>query len=107
MQELRFHPRIPVDKNIGIVDINTETTLGRLANLSLGGFMLLAHSEIAPNQLFQLRLQLPEKSGDIELGAECLWSQETSDQRHYWAGFQIIDISDQNANLIEQLLSYQ
>jgi hypothetical protein len=104
MQELRSSPRIRIDENIELIDINMEQSLGKLINISAGGFMLLASSDIPTNQLFQLRLSLPEEDS-VEFGAECLWVQETSDEGHFWVGFQIIDISEQATDRIESLIA--
>ena len=103
MQELRTQARKRIDEDIELFDINKEQSLGKLINISTGGFMLLASGEVPTNQLFQLRLQLPNGEDIVEFGAECLWAQETSDKGNFWVGFQIIDISEQNSTRIESL----
>lgn len=105
MQELRTQARIRIDENIELIDINLDQPLGKLINISAGGFMLLASGEIPTNQLFQLRLQLQNGDEFAEFGAECLWAQETSDEGHFWVGFQIIDISEQNTTRINSLIA--
>ncbi len=104
--EKRNSPRIRMGEEFSVIDINGGT-LGSLANISQGGFMLLASHPLVVNRLFQLRLQPTDTQSDddsIELGAECLWCQEAAEPGHYWAGFQIIDISDQAGQRITQLL---
>jgi hypothetical protein len=93
-----------IDESIELIDINLEQSLGKLINISTGGFMLLASSNIPTHQLFQLRLSMPEEDS-VEFGAECLWAQETSDEGHFWVGFQIIDISEQAIARIESLIA--
>ena len=107
MKEQRTSPRKRVTEKIDIVDINQGEYLGNMVNISAGGFMLLCSSPVATNQLFQLRMSLPafiNGADHIELGAECLWCNDVSNSGSWWAGFQIIDISDQDLSLIQHLL---
>ncbi|MNU10727.1 hypothetical protein D3C72_2580480 [compost metagenome] len=43
---------------------------------------------------------------DIRLGADCLWTRMGEDQRNCWAGFRIIDIADEQAAVLEDLLQF-
>ncbi|MNO08558.1 hypothetical protein D3C81_2312780 [compost metagenome] len=43
--------------------------------------------------------------GEIHLGADCLWSRYGTDGQLGWAGFHIIDIAEDQAALLEELLS--
>ena len=106
-QEKRSSPRLQVNERIELTDLNSNQPLGNLVNISVSGFMLLTDRSLSPNRLFQLRMQLPtpiEYVESIDFGAECLWCQEVPDSDHCWAGFQIIDISEQNSRLIQSLI---
>jgi hypothetical protein len=108
MQEQRTSPRKQVTEKIDIIDINRDEYLGNLVNISAGGFMLLCSTPPPTNQLFQVRMSLPtsiDHVDHIDLGAECLWCNAVSESGSWWAGFQIIDISDQGIRLIEQLFA--
>ena len=107
MQDKRSSPRRRVNDDIEILDINSGQTLGHLGNISSGGFMLLANTAPNTGQLFQLRMLLPTPLGEaphIELGAECLWCDASASGNQIWAGFQIIDITDEAIVLIDQLI---
>jgi len=107
-QDQRSSPRKRVNEKIELRDIHTDQLLGNLVNISDSGFMLLADQSLSTNQLFQLRMLFPtpiENLEYIELGAECLWRQDAPGTNHCWAGFHIIDISDQATRLIETLIS--
>ena len=107
MQEKRSNPRKQVEETIEIVDINAGEALGTLANISLGGFMLISRSETPLNQLFQLHIRFPspiDGEPGIDVGAESLWCNAATGSGSYWTGFQIIDISDQGVRLIERLI---
>jgi len=106
MHEQRTSPRIPVDEDIEVFDINSGQLLGHLGNISSGGFMLLSSRTLAIGQLFQLRIALPQPidgNASLEIGAECLWFDEAAG-RDAWIGFHIIDISDQGISLIARLI---
>jgi len=108
MQDNRSSPRKRVNEKIELRDVHTEQLVGTLVNISESGFMLLADQSLSTNQLFQLRMLFPtpiENVEHIELGAECLWRQDVPDTDHCWAGFHIIDISDQAIRLIQHLIS--
>ncbi len=109
MKEKRINPRKRVNEKIEVVDNNTGTRLGFLVNISATGLMLLSDTALSPNQLFQLSLVPPSPLGGVatvDFGAECLWAQDSdSDGSPCWAGFQIIDISEQGAGLITQLMA--
>ncbi len=106
MSDQRTSPRKRVTEKIDIIDVNREEYLGNLVNISAGGFMLLCSDPPPTNQLFQLRMSLPASvagADHIDMGAECLWCNSVSDSGSWWAGFQIIDISDQGVELIRHL----
>jgi hypothetical protein len=109
MHENRTAPRKRVNEKIQVIDLNSGGVMGNLVNISAGGLMLLSEVPLAPNRLFQLSLVLPSPLDDtasIEFGAECLWVQESENTgAPCWAGFQIIDISDQASQLITHLMS--
>ncbi|OQX47350.1 MAG: hypothetical protein B0D85_01620 [Candidatus Sedimenticola endophacoides] len=91
-----------------VSDLLSGSIIGSLANISGGGFMLVTDQDLPLNALYQLRLHLPDNlSGgrDLNLGAESLWCNpgENTGSRCQWYGFHIIDISNEDAELIEQL----
>ena len=108
MQEQRAYPRKRVNEKIQIKDINSGKLVGNLVNISTGRLMLLSDTPLTPNRLFQFSLALPTPINGIpviEFGAECLWVQDVAATNGpCWAGFQIIDISDLDTTLIEQLI---
>jgi hypothetical protein len=108
MNEKRVGVRKVTNGLIEVLDVTRGHTIGHLANLSVGGFMLVAREqEIAPNMVFQFRFFFPKPIMDrdcIDCGAESLWSDPAPGEKGYWAGFQIIDISDEDAKLIQHLV---
>jgi len=107
MSDNRAHPRRKLTEKIDMIDINNGQMLGHLVNISAGGFMVFTDRAPEVNRLFQMRLQSNSSiSGldGVEIGAECLWSRAITESGHFWAGFQIIDISDEGRGLVQHLL---
>ena len=68
--------------------------------------MLLGSQPIVEDNVLQLALEFesePEKSNPILIGVECLWCHASNDQTQYWAGFYIIDISDEDLERVRYL----
>ncbi len=108
MKNKRVGVRKKTDGLIEVLDLTRGRTVGHLANISTGGFMLVARDqEIQPNMVFQFRFFFPKPimgQDTINCGAESLWSDPAVDEKGYWSGFQIIDISDADAKIIQYLV---
>jgi len=106
IQEMRCHNRVEVSEVIRVTDRQTETKLGRLVNISEEGFMLLGSQPVSVDSILQLSLEFESETNNanpILIGVECLWCHSSSDQSQYWAGFYIIDISDEDLERVRHL----
>jgi hypothetical protein len=106
IQEMRSHSRVEVSEVIRVVDRQTGTDLGRLVNISEEGFMLLGSQPLSEDSILQLSLEFesgPNAASPILIGVESLWCHSSSDQKQYWAGFYIIDISDEDLERVKHL----
>jgi len=108
MGERRQHSRQQTGLTVEVFDRHSGRSLGRLADLSAEGFMLCGVEVPEADSVWDCRL-VPapplDEIGEIHLGADCLWSRAGADGQLGWAGFHIIDIADDQAELIEQLLA--
>jgi hypothetical protein len=43
---------------------------------------------------------------EVRLGADCLWTRMGEDQHNCWAGFHIIDIAEDQAATLQDLLQF-
>ena len=108
MQNKRFSVRKRPNESIAIFDVNAGHSFGHLANISMGGLMLIGPISTAPGSLFQLQMPLPASIHGVhtvEFGVESLWCLRAKDTCSYWTGLQIIDISDSASNTIATLIS--
>ncbi|WP_297528377.1 PilZ domain-containing protein [Thiohalobacter sp.] len=105
--EQRAHARRPMAHDLVVEDLHTEKVLGSLVNLSEEGMMLLMDEPIEPARVIQCRIRLNEPCegiAELALGVESLWCQPTDEPGHFWAGYQIIDISDETAAILDKVL---
>ena len=108
MSERRQRSRQRTGLTVEVFDRHSGRSLGRLADLSSEGFMLCGVDVPEADSVWDCRLvPLPplDEIGEIQLGADCLWSRGGSDGQLGWAGFHIIDLAEDQAKRLEQLLS--
>ena len=99
--------RKELSETIAIHDVINGGVFGELVNITIEGLMAITDREIETQAIFQLALQLPESlngSDQLVLGADCLWCRRAENHYRYWAGFQIIDASEQALEQIEALI---
>mgnify|MGYP002713168323 CR=1 FL=1 len=104
---MRKHPRIEVPEHVTVKDANSGELLGQLVNLSVDGLMLMGQVCIAPGTVRQLRIPLGRGDAVCELtvGAESLWCHDANDSGAHWSGFQIIDISPEQQEILDAMVS--
>ena len=108
MQEKRGIPRTTANSNVMALDVNSGRKLGRVANLSPEGMMLICPQPLENNRVFQLELELEAPlhgHSNLGCGVESLWHSKASESGRYWVGFRIIDISPEAADIIDALIT--
>ncbi|MEE9345705.1 MAG: PilZ domain-containing protein [Methylococcales bacterium] len=107
MPERRKYKRSRSPQLLTVIDVYTDQQIGTLVDLSLGGILMMAMQPIPLHRVFQVQVKLPEKilgSNVIEFGAESVWGDPPEQLGTCWAGLHIIDISDDNKALVENLV---
>lgn len=103
----RKSERSELSQTIGITDMINGGGFGELINISPDGLMVMTPVEVPTHAIYQLELELPsniEGSNRIAVGADCLWCRQAENFDRYWAGFHIIDASDQALLQIRKLI---
>ncbi|MBV1915171.1 MAG: PilZ domain-containing protein [Pseudomonadales bacterium] len=106
MTNNRTETRTTITSEVMVIDLDSGKHIGNLLNISTGGLMLLGTDPIELDKLYQLEIQLASPVNGlstIQVGADSLWSNPSSDSSTFWTGFQIIDISDDSQRAINQL----
>jgi len=98
----RSKPRISIDAQPRVRDAHSGETIGELVNLSEGGLMIAGLAAIEANRIIEMLIPLKTADGDIEvrIGAESLWCEDANKSGVHWTGFQIIDISEKDQQLL-------
>lgn len=106
--EKRARERVYINGSVLVYDSMRDIELGKLVNLHEDGFLLLSNEAIEEGSIYQLKFY-PEPPIDgvceISVGAECLWLDETGSGEQIWAGFHIMDVSDEGLSSIKDLTS--
>ncbi|TDR20610.1 PilZ domain-containing protein [Marinicella litoralis] len=104
MTEKRINKRVnPPDGSIVVNQINGKV-LGKIIDVSAGGFLLAGREKYSAGMIFQLNLILevnPQVS--LSVGAECIWSDPQTSGLTF-GGFQIIDISGQDNQTLNDII---
>jgi hypothetical protein len=108
--EQRKHVRLVPPETILAVNRVTDASMGILANLSQGGFLLIGEdTTLNQDGLYQIELRGPSNHAGgelhVNLGAVCLWHSAAEAEGGQWGGFQIIDVSETNAQKLRDYLA--
>ena len=107
-EERRISDRIDTPSGqIHVFDRMIGEEIGTVANISTTGFMLVADRHIEVDSIFQLRLLTSDTEEEFILGAICLWNSDASAANTFWAGFHIIDISEETLSRLDKLIAPQ
>lgn len=107
MNEKRRLPRKRPDVNLQVTDTMTGLVVGRLGDASLDGMLLLAHTPIVDDALYQFSFHLPDPHGrlhSVEVGVHETWSEVARIDGQTWAGFRFIDISPEGERALRDWL---
>lgn len=103
MNEKRRLPRKRADLPLQVADTMTGDVIGRLGDASREGLLLIAHTPITEDALYQLRFHLPDAHGrlhPVEVGVHQTWSEKTSTAGQSWVGFRFIDIGAEGEGVL-------
>jgi hypothetical protein len=106
LKDQRKTARKKISGDLPVRDINNNSLMGYLADLSTEGLMLVGESPVPVNGLFQIDIELPATINGtrvLHLGVECLWCRNADDPERFWAGFHLIDISPDDQRTLEAL----
>lgn len=107
MNDQRKTPRKTTNQVLEVTDQITGVQIGRVVNISAEGLMLLGQESIIAGSVYQLELPLKSSKGaltKISFGAEAVWTMEATQPESFWTGFHIIDISNEDLLLIDELI---
>ena len=87
-----------------VFDAMSGERLGQIGNISSQGLMVICPNAIDEGLLFQLNFTLAaddRTTRPFTIGAHCLWCSEAESTGTYWTGFEIMDITEEDAEILE------
>ena len=89
--------------------LQTKQIIGRVANVSLGGLMLIATKPLSVHRDYQLQLVFPRSIADkqwIKLSAESRWSKYNSRADWWEIGFEIRQLDPDDVVVLHEVIQY-
>lgn len=104
-KEYRRNKRAKPNVEIDIVNIIQGTKLGDVLNISTDGLLASSKTIVSVGEMFQTEWHFNARGlKSISVGLECLWS-EAQFTSICLCGFHIIDISDDDQNILDRIIS--
>lgn len=91
-----------------ISEVVTGRVIGRIVDITTGGFRLVCEEPSEVGKSYQLQIQLPEEiqgSREVPVETKCVRSEQDRHTRYYYSGFQFREISASSASIIQKLIS--
>ncbi len=101
--EFRRAKRRRALETIEVIDTMSDSSIGRIGNLSESGMMVLATQGLVDDALYQLRFHLPvgdSRPHRIDVGAHQLWLEDASATGQHWCGFRFIDLGPEHLDTL-------
>jgi c-di-GMP-binding flagellar brake protein YcgR len=106
-KERRNQERYSLEYFLRIVDRDTESLLGHIIDISLGGMRLISEAPIPTQKDFRLWMEISLESGlqgKIALEARSVWGRKDINPELYDTGFSFIALSAETRSTIENLI---
>lgn len=90
-----------------VFDRKTGVFLGYLGNMNEGGLMIISEDALEVNQVFLLRIDLPEDiyaRTVLNFKAKSVWCRPDVDPKFHNTGFALIEISKDGKDIISQII---
>ncbi|GBC60595.1 PilZ domain-containing protein [Desulfonema ishimotonii] len=90
-----------------VFDSNTNLLLGQLVDITVNGMKLISEEPAEPGIRLMLKMILPEEMHRKEcilFEAESLWCKRDINPSYYSIGFEFLDISEDDINIVKSLI---
>ena len=91
-----------------VFDLQSGKLLGQLADVTAQGAMIISGDPIQVENVYQLRMELPDDTfaaDHMDFLARSVWSKPDIDPEFYNTGFQLIDPTPEQIQIIEQIIA--
>ena len=107
MSEKRKQTRKSPQFFIGVYDNDQTRTVGRVANISSGGLMVIGKYELTRYAIYKISMDLPyaiKEKSQVFFDAQCRWCERGGKSKLYSSGLEITNISSENSEILVQFL---
>jgi len=104
--EKRKHKRWHLTKPLKIVDRQSNTYLGSIRDIALGGLGIVSKRPLEPDNNIKLKIDLSHENVDMEeidLRGKNVWCEEKLVDR-YFAGIELEDLDNDTRNKIKDII---
>lgn len=107
MKERRTEERKFLTYFSRVVDRSNGRMLGYLVDLTTGGAQLVGNIQLKVNNIFQLRIDLPDGFSVhefLDLDARAAWVAPDTDPEFFRTGLQLVSVPPEHTETLKQLL---
>ena len=107
-EERRRQERFSLECYLKVIEADTETLLGHIVDISLGGMKLIGNSPIAPGQDFRLLLEISlggDNKAKVFVEARSVWTLEDINPGFHNTGFSFLGLSSRAEATINNLIA--
>ncbi|MGE0082909.1 MAG: PilZ domain-containing protein [Desulfococcaceae bacterium] len=90
-----------------VLDRNTGQLIGQLVDITTEGIKLISENPVDPETFLQLRMLLPDeinRKSEISFDVESMWCKRDINPNFFSIGFEFVDISQEDINIIKNLI---
>lgn len=103
----RSVPRRHLIYYLRVFDVETNSLLGNLVDISTKGIMVVSDRHVEPGKLYKLRMVLPDTVDgrkEVEFDAESRWCQHDANELFYDTGFELLDPQSEFLDAVDRLV---
>ncbi len=92
---------------VGVYDNEQTRSVGRVANISSGGLMVIGKLELTKYANYKISMDLPyaiKEKSQVFFDAQCKWCERGGRTLLYSSGLEITNISSENSEILAKFL---
>lgn len=92
---------------IGVYDNDQTRSVGRIANISSGGLMVIGKYELTRYANYKISMDLPytiKEKSQVFFDVQCRWCERGGRTNLYSSGLEITNISSDNSEILAEFL---
>ncbi|HAG97058.1 MAG: PilZ domain-containing protein [Pseudomonadales bacterium] len=103
----RSVPRRHLIYYLRVFDVETNSLLGNLVDISTKGMMIVSDQQVESGKKYKLKMVLPDTVDgrkEVEFDAESRWCQKDTNQDFFDSGFELMDPQAEFLDAVDRLV---